>query len=54
MGTVTIMTSTSSDLKPDNQLPCFLLAAGEDYANLEKAFKFVDSEIQDIKSNGLE
>jgi hypothetical protein len=53
MGTLTIMTGTAEDLKPDNQLATFLLASNESYDNLVETFSQMDSEIQEIRKNGL-
>ncbi len=53
MSTLTIMTGTAEDLKPDNQLATFLLASNESYDNLVEVFEHVDKEIQEIRTNGL-
>jgi hypothetical protein len=53
MGTITVMTGTPDDLKPDSQLAVALLASSEHYDNLEKVFHIVDSEIQQLCEDGL-
>ncbi len=53
MITVTHMTGGNNDRTPDAHLPIALLACGEEYANLDKAFDAINPEIEDIRRNGL-
>eukprot|EP00160_Parvularia_atlantis_P021851 Unigene9636_Nuclearia_a/m.29446 Unigene9636_Nuclearia_a/g.29446 ORF Unigene9636_Nuclearia_a/g.29446 Unigene9636_Nuclearia_a/m.29446 type:complete len:335 (-) Unigene9636_Nuclearia_a:2-1006(-) len=53
MVTVTMITGDAADRTPDAQLPLALLACGEDYDNVAKAFAHIAPEIADIKHNGF-
>eukprot|EP00160_Parvularia_atlantis_P011504 Unigene224_Nuclearia_a/m.823 Unigene224_Nuclearia_a/g.823 ORF Unigene224_Nuclearia_a/g.823 Unigene224_Nuclearia_a/m.823 type:complete len:457 (-) Unigene224_Nuclearia_a:18-1388(-) len=53
MITVTIVTGGDADRTPDRHWPLALLACGEEYENVSRAFTYIAPEIEDLKSNGL-
>lgn len=53
MMTVTHMTGDDSDRTPATHMPIALLACGEEYDNLQKAFDIIKPEIDDLRQNGI-